>query len=53
MICRVCPRCGGEWFSADTSPRPCAYCGKVLDGRHDRILVEVEADAGVKFLRQE
>jgi len=38
MICRVCPKCGGEWFSADTNPWPCAYCGAQLDNRHDRPL---------------
>lgn len=54
MICRKCPKCGGEWFTADTFPRPCAYCGAMLDERHDRPLLdktlrEVKKVAGFKF----
>lgn len=36
MICRKCPKCGGEWYTAATDPWPCAYCGATLDERHDR-----------------
>lgn len=36
MICRKCPRCGGEWFSADTGPWSCEYCGARLDDRHNK-----------------
>lgn len=40
MICRICPRCGGEWFSADTGPWVCAYCGARVDDRHNVVITE-------------
>lgn len=53
MICRRCPVCGGEWFSADTGPWDCAYCGEQLDRRHDVAMVYEKkgekSNAGVKF----
>ncbi len=36
MICRKCPRCGGEWYSAATGPWSCEYCGTELDKRHEK-----------------
>lgn len=52
MVCRKCPRCGGEWYTADTGPRPCAYCGAMLDKRHDKALEkEVEKGDSFKILR--
>ena len=38
MICRKCPRCGGEWYSANTRSWKCEYCGAVLDNRHNKPL---------------
>ena len=36
MICRKCPRCGGEWYSAATGSWECEYCGTELDRRHEK-----------------
>lgn len=62
MICRVCPKCGGEWLSADTNSWPCAYCGAQLDSRHDgylpigekktEITEGMESNVGGKLHRQ-
>lgn len=45
-IGRKCPRCGGEWYSADTGSWRCEYCGAELDDRHDKPLNLGRVDYG-------
>jgi len=44
MICRRCPVCGGEWYSAYTGPWPCAYCGAIMQDGHNEPLPEIELE---------
>lgn len=35
MMCRKCPNCGSEWYSADTRPWPCEKCFTMLTAEHE------------------
>ena len=39
MICRQCPACDENWFSARTTPWLCEKCGTELTDEHNKNLV--------------
>lgn len=39
MICRQCPACDENWFSARTTPWLCEKCGTELTDEHNRPLI--------------
>ena len=47
MICRQCPACDTNWYSARTTPWLCEKCGTELTDEHNkRLQRDVSAEGG-------